>query len=40
MEGKVETFLHFFVMFILSAIFYNIVVRQFTPTPVQSWITI
>ncbi len=40
MEGKVEGFLHTFLLVMLSLMFYNILVKGFTPTSVQSWIGI
>ena len=40
MEGKVEGFLHTFLLVMVSLMFYNVLIRQFTPTPVQTWIGI
>jgi hypothetical protein len=37
---EVEGFVHTMLMVLLSIAVYNVLVRQFTPTPIQTWIGI
>jgi hypothetical protein len=40
MEGEVKNFFHMFVMVMFAIAFYNVLVRQFTPTAIQTAIGI